>query len=125
VVGITAQPGGYQARTHYEKLLQTWLAGGTSAAFALWSLGGSSKSTLARNFEATSTRLAKSDAAPPLRLVFLLTVSTIDHDYLRLLTELESGGGSSDRISTVGNNKLSQDEIWQRVHQVLSSPPFR
>ena len=34
-VGITAPAGGYQARTHYEKLLQTWLAGGTSAAFAL------------------------------------------------------------------------------------------
>jgi len=48
----------------------------------------------------------------------------MDHDYLRLLTELESGGGG-DRNSTVGNNKLSQDEIRQRVHQVLSSPPFR
>ena len=113
--GVTAPPGGYQARTHYEKLLQAWLEGGTSVAFALWGLGGSGKSTLSRNFAATSTRLAKTDAAPPLRLVFLLTASTMDHDYLRLLTELEIGGGS-DRNSTVGNNKRSQDENRQRVH---------
>jgi hypothetical protein len=44
---------GYQARMHYNQGLQALLAGWTSPAFALRSVGGSDKSTLARKFAAT------------------------------------------------------------------------
>jgi hypothetical protein len=119
VVGVKAPRRGYQARTHYEQRLQAWLAGGTSRAFALWGLGGSGQTTLARKFAAT-------DAALPLRLVFLLSASTMDQDYLKLLSpssRVVCGGGDSSSHSA--KLSRSQGKIRLRVRHLLSSPPVR
>jgi len=83
-----APHGGFQPRPELEGRLREWLAAELpSSVFALWGLGGSGTSTLARCFAHAASRDECGPAGDPLRLVFMLSVASIEQDYAGLLGE--------------------------------------
>jgi len=83
-----APHGGFQPRPELEGRLREWLAAELpSSVFVLWGLGGSGKSTLARCFAHAASRDECGPAGDPLRLVFMLSVASIEQDYAGLLGE--------------------------------------
>eukprot|EP00277_Geminigera_cryophila_P019821 CAMPEP_0179489942 /NCGR_PEP_ID=MMETSP0799-20121207/65152_1 /TAXON_ID=46947 /ORGANISM="Geminigera cryophila, Strain CCMP2564" /LENGTH=106 /DNA_ID=CAMNT_0021306017 /DNA_START=269 /DNA_END=585 /DNA_ORIENTATION=- len=80
-------PKGFQRRSKLEKGMRDWFdnSEATTNKCVLCGPGGIGKSTLVRNFAA---ECAAGEASDTLVLVFVLSASNLEHDYLGLLAVL-------------------------------------
>ena len=114
-------PTGFQPRSRLERSMRDWFeAHGPQPKFVVWGPGGSGKSTLARMFAAA--RAAEYVSLDSLGLVFVLSATNIEQDYLGLLGVLESDSGAGAAREA---QHLSYSMMRQRVHELLSAAKWR
>jgi len=117
-------PKGFQHRSTLEKGMRDWFYNGeaTTNKFVLCGPGGIGKSTLVRNFAAECVAHEASDA---LGLVFVLSASNLENDYLGLQAVLECEGNDKEPAAARPAQPLTQSAVRKRVHALLGSSTWR
>jgi tetratricopeptide (TPR) repeat protein len=112
---VSVPSDGLQGRSRLGKLMHKWLddddEAGQRLKYVLWGPGGVGKSTLALKFAARQAERG----GGWLRLVFRLSASTMEQDYVGLLDAML--GKSAGRAP-------SCEEVRGRVHELLQSPAW-